>query len=124
MATKPFRFTFRFICLANSAAISVKPSLSSTVYVTEYVSLTFNVQISPVTGKPLKSTDVVRAISPTATVPVPVPPVISNPVVNTVPIVLMTHEAKEKDLQNALKTIESNRNITRGKTLFIRIEDL
>jgi len=42
----------------------------------------------------------------------------------TVPIVLMTHEAKEKDLLNALKSIESKRNITRGKTLFIRIEEL
>ncbi|MGI9553777.1 MAG: homoserine dehydrogenase [Thermodesulfobacteriota bacterium] len=42
----------------------------------------------------------------------------------TVPIVLMTHEAYEKDLLNALKTIESKRNITRGKTLYIRIEEV
>ena len=42
----------------------------------------------------------------------------------TVPIVLMTHEAKEKDLLRALKTIESKKNITRSKTLFIRIEEV
>ena len=42
----------------------------------------------------------------------------------TVPIVLMTHKAKEKDLLNALKTIESKRNITKDKTLFIRTEEV
>ena len=42
----------------------------------------------------------------------------------TVPIVLMTHEAKEKDLLKALRTIESKRDITKNKTLFIRTEEV
>lgn len=40
-----------------------------------------------------------------------------------VPIVIMTHEAKEKDLTSALKEISKFKAIT-GKTNFIRIEEL
>ncbi len=42
----------------------------------------------------------------------------------SVPIVLMTHEAKENDLLKAIKIIESKKNLTKAKTLFIRVEDI
>lgn len=42
----------------------------------------------------------------------------------TVPIILMTHETKEKNLIDALKKIERQGNITKAETLFIRIEDV
>ena len=42
----------------------------------------------------------------------------------SVPIVLMTHEAKEKDLLKAIKIIESKKNLTKAKTLFIRVEEI
>ena len=42
----------------------------------------------------------------------------------SVPIVLMTHEAKENNLLKALKQIESRKNLTRAKTLFIRVEEV
>lgn len=43
---------------------------------------------------------------------------------SSVPIVLMTHEAKESELLKALKTIEARKNLTRAKTLFLRVEDI
>ncbi len=42
----------------------------------------------------------------------------------SVPIVLMTHEAKENDLLKAIKIIESKKNLTKAKTLFIRVEEI
>ena len=42
----------------------------------------------------------------------------------SVPIVLMTHEARESNLLKALKQIESRKNLTRAKTLFIRVEEV
>ena len=42
----------------------------------------------------------------------------------TVPIVLMTHQAREKDLLKALKQIEKNKNINKSQTLFIRVEEV
>ncbi len=42
----------------------------------------------------------------------------------SVPIVLMTHEAGESDLLKALKSIESKKNLTKAKTLFIRVEEI
>jgi len=42
----------------------------------------------------------------------------------SVPIVLMTHEAKEKGLLKAIKIIESKKNLTKAKTLFIRVEEI
>lgn len=41
-----------------------------------------------------------------------------------VPIILMTHETKEKNLIGALKKIEKQENLTKAETLFIRIEDI
>ena len=41
-----------------------------------------------------------------------------------IPVVIMTHSAKEKDLKGALKQIERNKKIIKGKTLIIRIEDV
>lgn len=40
----------------------------------------------------------------------------------SVPIVMMTHESKEKNVQKALKEID-RLDIVRGKTILIRIED-
>jgi len=42
----------------------------------------------------------------------------------SVPIVLMTHEAKESDLLKAIKIIERKKNLTKAKTLFIRVEEI
>ena len=42
----------------------------------------------------------------------------------TVPIVLMTHQAREKDLLRALKQIEKNKNINKSQTLFLRVEEV
>ena len=42
----------------------------------------------------------------------------------SVPIVLMTHEAKENNLLKAIKIIESKKNLTKAKTLFIRVEEI
>jgi len=42
----------------------------------------------------------------------------------SVPIVLMTHEARESDLLKAIKIIESKKNLTKAKTLFIRVEEI
>jgi len=42
----------------------------------------------------------------------------------SVPIVLMTHVAKEKDLLKAIKIIESKKNLTKAKTHFIRVEEI
>ena len=42
----------------------------------------------------------------------------------TVPIILMTHETKEKNLMGALKKIESQGNITKSETVFVRIEEI
>ena len=41
---------------------------------------------------------------------------------DAVPVVMMTHEAREKDLRQALKEIDRLR-VIRGKTVFIRVEN-
>ena len=42
----------------------------------------------------------------------------------SVPIVLMTHEAKESNLLKAIKIIEGRKNLTKAKTFFIRVEEI
>ncbi len=42
----------------------------------------------------------------------------------SVPIVLMTHEAVENNLLRAIKEIERRKNLTKAKTLFIRVEEI
>jgi homoserine dehydrogenase len=42
---------------------------------------------------------------------------------SVVPVVMITHKAKEKDLQNAITEIEKMKNIIKQKTMIIRIEE-